>query len=64
MTIGMTFPVKDKKKTVPWGLVEAHRNEIQKAHGATLEYLAANGGVDSDALMGIIGQSAIDRHTK
>jgi len=60
-TIGHTFPVKGhhEHKSVPWGLVEPHRAAIQKEHGRTLEYLAANGGLEAEDLVDHIGEAAL-----
>ena len=60
-TFGMfsSFPVKDTDITVPWGMLEPHRAEIQKAHGKPLEWLATHGGLARDDLVKIIGEAAI-----
>ena len=59
--IGFTFPVKGSAVTIPWGLVEPHRAEIQKAHGKTLEWLCVNGGLGRDELAKIVGEAALPR---
>jgi len=57
MSIGLTFPVKDTDKTIPWGLVEAYRADVHKKHGHTLEYLAAHGGLSHDDLADVLGDA-------
>jgi len=56
MTIGLTFPVLNSKrlKSVPWGVVEPHRQRAIKNHGQTLERLAARGGLSETELAAVL----------
>ena len=59
MTIGLHFPVTglEDRDHVPWNLVEAHRAEVQRKFGQTLERLAATGGLPIEDLAPYIGWS-------
>lgn len=57
MTIGITFPVRghDKIKSVPWSVIEHHRQEIVAKHGVSPERLHSLGGLTLEEIAKVTG---------
>ena len=65
MTIGLTFPIKpadpkDPVETVPWSLLEPHRQRAMLNHFQPLERLAARGGLTLQELACVMSDRAFD----
>lgn len=48
------FPILGGYGTIPFGVIEPHREQAMKNHGQTLERLAERGGLDYDEMLSVL----------